>query len=165
MKKWYNQIERKILIEPLIDFAGTAPNDYKIFCFSGQPFFVQVDSDRFSDHKRAFYSTDWELIDFGLMYPREFDRADAPPHLRTMLDLATKLAAGFAFCRVDFYDLPDGPRFGETTFCPGAAHERFDPVSADEWLGAIWKSAASGNRLPLSAATSFAKYRAYGKLQ
>ncbi|CAA9518304.1 MAG: hypothetical protein AVDCRST_MAG09-1878 [uncultured Sphingomonas sp.] len=137
---WYDRIPRQLLVEPLI---GNGPlNDYKLLVFNGRVHFVQVDSRRFTDHRRTFFSPLWELQPFRLRFERETDELPRPPHLRLMIELAERLGAGFDFVRVDFYDLPDGPLFGEMTFTPGAGCDPFYPPEYDLRLGELWPAAA-----------------------
>jgi hypothetical protein len=55
-----------------------------------------------------------------------------------MLRAATTLADGFRFMRVDLYDTPKGPLFGELTFAPEAGLCRFKPPAFDLELGESW---------------------------
>jgi hypothetical protein len=55
-----------------------------------------------------------------------------------MIEIAETLGAPFDFVRIDLYDLPDGPRFGEITFTPGSGFERFYPDNYDRVLGDFW---------------------------
>ena len=43
---------KMIFVEEFLDFKGKSPNDYKVFCFNGDPKYIQVDYDRFDQHKR-----------------------------------------------------------------------------------------------------------------
>jgi len=83
-REWvYKHLPRHILIEELIDDgSGAAPADYKFFCFHGQPVMIQVDTGRFSGHRRAFYSAEWELLDIALTYPPIGRPVARPRHLR-----------------------------------------------------------------------------------
>ena len=55
-------------------------------------------------------------------------------HLR---DAAETLGRHFSFATIDFYDLPEGPKFGEITFTPSSGHKRFTPDEHDMRLGAL----------------------------
>ena len=58
----YDDVERKILVERMmVDADHGVPLDYKFFCFHGKPYFVQVDIDRFGDHRRNIYDIGWNL--------------------------------------------------------------------------------------------------------
>ena len=48
------------------------------------------------------------------------------------------MADGFRFVRVDLYDLPQRPLFGEMTFSPEAGLCRFEPAGFDLELGESW---------------------------
>jgi hypothetical protein len=55
-----------------------------------------------------------------------------------MLRAAATLANGFRFARVDLYDTPKGPLFGEITFAPEAGLCCFEPKEFDFKLGEAW---------------------------
>lgn len=137
-ERWYNRIDRKLLVEPLI---GDNLRDYKFFVFGGKVKFMEVDTDRFSRHKRCFYDPQWRRLEFSLGYPLETRPIEKPIHLATMLDVAEKLASGFDFVRVDLYDLEQGPKFGELTFTPDSGHKRFRPDKYDFIFGDLWRQA------------------------
>ncbi|OQW58413.1 MAG: hypothetical protein A4S17_11690 [Proteobacteria bacterium HN_bin10] len=152
-REWaYGQIKRQILIEPLIANGGPL-NDYKFWVFDGAVRFVQVDLERFQKHRRQFYNPQWERLDFALKYPSAPDDIPAPKHLSRMLAAAETLAAGFRFLRVDLYDTPDRPLFGELTLAPEAGLCRFSPDRIDLELGEAWSYPAAsqgGGAQPVS---------------
>jgi hypothetical protein len=139
-REWaYGEVEREILIEPFIGATdGAAPDDYKFWVLDGAVRFIQVDFGRFSEHTRQFYTPAWKRLDVRMHYPAAKTRAPAPPHLDLMLDAARRLAEGFRFARVDLYDTPTGPLFGEMTFAPEAGLTRFEPKDFDLKLGESW---------------------------
>lgn len=137
-REWaYGNVQRELLIEPFIG-EGRAPDDYKFWVFDGAVRFVQVDHNRFSRHTRQFYSPAWKRLDFRMNYPDTPATEPAPEHLARMLEAATKLAEGFRFVRVDLYDTPQKPLFGEMTFSPEAGLCRFEPAGVDLELGERW---------------------------
>lgn len=137
-REWaYGQVKRRFLIEPLIA-NGDSLNDYKFWVFDGAVRFVQVDLGRFHMHRRQFYTPQWERLDFTLKYPSAPHDVPAPRHLSRMLAAAETLAAGSRFLRVDLYDTPDGPLFGELTLAPEAGLCRFSPDRMDLELGEAW---------------------------
>lgn len=135
-EEWYNRIDRKILVEPMI---GDDPLDFKMFVFDAKVECIQVDTDRRTGHKRAFFSRDWERLPFTMRFPKDDRQIPKPKHLERMIELAEVLGRDMSFVRIDFYDLPDGPRFGEFTFSPGAGFERVHPARYDAQLGSLWK--------------------------
>ena len=65
----------------------------------------------------AFYDLNWNQLPCVYSYPKINETIPRPKNLDLMIQLAEKLAAGFAHVRVDFYDLNDGSlKFGEMTF-------------------------------------------------
>lgn len=139
-REWpYKNVPRRILAEQfMVDESGYELKDYKIFCFEGEPVFIQVDFDRFAStgHKRNLYSTDWTLLEFDYGYPSEHSREiERPANLDEMLELARKLSAGQSFLRTDFYSINGDARFGEMTFYPGSGFEKFEPEEWDSKLG------------------------------
>lgn len=135
-REWvYRNIAPQIMIERFLeDENGNIPQDYKLFCFNGDPRYIQVDVDRFGDHTRAYYDTRWQRQPFTILYEQFSGEVPRPPQLSVMLDAARKLAAGIPFVRVDFYSLPE-IKFGEMTFYPEAGHGRFVPEEWDLRLG------------------------------
>ena len=138
-REWaYKESPRKILIEHFLDGPdGQSPYDFKIFCFNGSPGFVQVDTDRFSRHRRSFYDLNWQQLPFGLEYPIESRALPRPMGLDKMIEIAKKLSKQFPFVRCDLYDCDGKVYFGELTFYPGKGTERFSPQKADIDIGAM----------------------------
>lgn len=132
---WYDLIDRNLLVEPIL---GEDLMDYKFFVFHGECKLIQIDTGRFFEHKRCFYSTSWERVPIRLKYAVEHTPIARPKHLKEMIYSAERLGADFDFVRVDLYETPHGPRFGEMTFSPGSGYERFTPRSYDAYLGSLW---------------------------
>lgn len=138
-ENWYHLIDPQLLIEPMLSPPGGLA-DYKCYAFHGRVEFMQADVGRHGNHRRAFYDRDWTQLPFtkgsipiepGVVIP-------PPPHLAAIISAAETLSAGWDFVRVDFYDLPEGPRFGEMTFCPGAGYGRYHPDEYDRITGELW---------------------------
>lgn len=113
--------------------------DYKIFTFNGKVQYIEVDYDRFIDHHRNFYSTDWQYVPFAIRYPTDPQKdIPKPVCLSEMLSIAEKLAekAGSPpFLRVDLYVINDQPYWGELTFFHETGMGQFDPREYDDLLG------------------------------
>lgn len=140
-REWvYKDIEPRILVEEFIDDgSGNVPNDYKFFVFDGKVDMVQVDTARFTDHRRRLYSPTWERLGALLQYDDVIGDVPRPPHLAEMITAAATLGAGLDFVRADFYDTGERIYFGELTNYPGAGLDRFRPTEFDRWLGERWK--------------------------
>lgn len=135
---YYAKMKPQILVEPFIAGTGELPTDYKIFCFAGEPKYIQVDTDRESDHKRVFYDTNWERQSFRFGYPMEPRDIPRPDNLPLLLACAGKLAAGFGFMRTDFYVVDGKILFGEMGFTPEAGFHKFYPGEMDRVFGDMW---------------------------
>lgn len=55
-----------------------------------------------------------------------------------MIAAAETLSAGFAFVRVDLYEVSGQPRFGEMPFYPGSGLDPFNPPELDGIMRASW---------------------------
>ena len=142
----YKNIQKQIVHEPLLlDATGNIPMDYKFFMCSGKPLMIQVDMDRLTNHTRQLYSTNWELLDFGLKFPRSPTPIEKPEKLDAALDIAAALSRDFPLCRVDLYLLPDSViKAGEVTFFPEGGGGAFSPSSADFEMGRKVKELLGG---------------------
>ncbi len=138
-ERWYNRIRRRLFIEPLLGLPGAPPPDYKFFVFDGEVAMIQVDTDRLTSPRRDVYDPSWTRIPVSYHHPASGRDIAPPPHLDEMLEVARALGRGIDFVRVDLYDLPAGPVFGEMTFAPGGGFRPFTPVSFDKELGARWQ--------------------------
>lgn len=130
-REWpYKNVKPRIIAEKyMTDESGTELKDYKIFNFDGKPEFIQVDYNRFVEHRRNLYSTDWKYMEKAIQYATDPSvQIQKPQKLDEMLDLAKKLSAGIPHVRTDFYSIDGGKiYFGELTFYHGSGFEKFDP--------------------------------------
>jgi hypothetical protein len=139
-REWcYRDIPPRILVEEWLGGDdGGVPIDFKFFCFGGVPRFVQVDVQRFTDHRRNIYDPAWNRLPVALHYDNFDWPMPAPETLDAMLDLAATLAAGLDFIRVDLYSVRGQVVFGEMTNYPGNGFERFAPDEYDLVFGDAW---------------------------
>ena len=136
-KEWaYKNVRPRVVCEPLlVDRAGELPLDYKVFCFAGEPRFVQVDFDRFTNHTRAFYDCEWRKQTFSVGYPLSEKTVSRPQELEQMLDLARSLSREIPFLRVDQYLVSGEVFIGELTVYPGNGMEKFTDERWNKELG------------------------------
>lgn len=135
LDEWgYSKIEPGLIVEPFVGEGEEPPHDYKIYVFNGVAEVVQVHTDRLTDHRWVQYDRDWNRVSAGTDLP-------PPCGLVPMLAAAEALAQGHDFLRVDFYDTPGRPLFGEFCLYPGSGLDPFDPIALDEHLGAKWRDA------------------------
>lgn len=139
-REWvYEKIPHRIVCEKYIDANGDDLRDYKFFCFSGEPKYIQVDGDRFVNHKRAYYDCNWEKMDFQYAGYDRYYSAEKPLKLNEMLEVAKRLSEPFPFSRIDLYNVGERVIFGEITFFPDAGFGLFEPEQADYDLGEMLK--------------------------
>jgi hypothetical protein len=134
----YRDVPPQIICEHLLlDERNKVPKDYKVFCFNGEPLLIQVDLDRFEDHRRSIYDASWTLQPFTYTYPLP-EYPQAPPRmLHKMLACARTLSRPFAFVRVDFYAIGQRVYCGEMTFYPEGGCGRMEPEEYDYRVGAM----------------------------
>ena len=137
-REWpYKNITPRIIAEAyMTDESGTELKDYKIYTFGGEPYLIQVDFDRFHNHRRNLYTTEWEYIDETIEYPKDPNvKIAKPEHLEEMLECSRKLAAGTISLRTDFYSINGKIYFGEITFYQEAGFAHFEHEKFAEKLG------------------------------
>ena len=137
-REWpYKNVRPRIIAEKYMeDESGWQLKDYKIFCFNGEPGFVEVDYDRYVGHKLNVYDLNWQFIDFYMTSPNDVNvKIEKPQQLDLMLNKARQLSKGIPFVRVDFYSINDKIYFGELTFHPGSGLIDFHPREYDKIVG------------------------------
>lgn len=139
---WYANIPPRILAEEFLNdasFGGSkVPPDFKFFVFQGLVAMIQVDVDRYTDHRRTLYDRQWRKIEATYTYPLGPD-ISRPVNLDEMIWVAETLGRDLDFVRVDLYSI--GTKrvvFGEMTFAPESGRGPFYPRELDYWLGDQW---------------------------
>jgi len=146
-REWpYKDVKPRIIAEKYMsDSSESGIDDYKIFNFDGEPAFIEVDYDRFVDHKRNLYSIDWEYINASIQFPNDAKhQISKPVVLEEMLDVARKLSNGFVHMRTDFYCIDDHVYFGEITLFHGSGFEKFTPEEFGVTMGEYLKLPSGG---------------------
>ena len=137
-REWpYKNITPRIIAEAyMTDESGIELKDYKIYTFGGEPYLIQVDFDRFHNHRRNLYTTEWEYIDETIEYSKDPNvKIAKPEHLEEMLECSRKLAAGTISLRTDFYSINGKIYFGEITFYQEAGFAHFEHEEFAKKLG------------------------------
>lgn len=143
-EKHYAGITPKIIFEKALLLDGKPPTDYKFNVLNSKPngasyIFVEVFGGRLEKPTENFFLEDWSAIPFTLT-PSEEPSNDpellAPPaNLKTMLDLAKKLASPFGYLRVDLYSYKGQIYVGELTITPAGGNYKITPPEWDLILG------------------------------
>lgn len=128
----YKEVKPRIVCEEFLGDTNEVPEDYKVFCFGGNPEFVTVDVGRFRKHAQFYYDTNWNLFQMDSEYvPEPGQTVKKPVLLDKLLESAKLLSKGMRFVRVDFYIVNNKLYFGELTFYPAAGYKRYTPVEVD----------------------------------
>ncbi|EPG7578470.1 ATP-grasp fold amidoligase family protein [Providencia huaxiensis] len=135
----YENIPKKVFIEEYLDFDGTSPDDYKLFVYHGKVIYIQVDTDRFTLHKRNMFDRDWNDLNFNYSHPRKSPPPKKPDFLDSMINISESIGTNFDFVRVDLYFYKNQVTFGELTIYPGAGFEKFPDYTWDLAFGQPWK--------------------------
>lgn len=142
-REWaYTRIAKsRIVVEEFLEIKANPDGgleDFKIFCFNGEPFCVVHDGDRYIGHKRNFYDLDWNNLHIGSDCISFDSDAPRPATLEEMIATARRLSKGFPFVRVDLYSVEDKVYFGEMTFYPWSGYVQYEPDDFDFKLGSIF---------------------------
>jgi len=138
-REWaYKNIPRTIVAEKLLLNAyGNIPMDYKFFCFNGNVKLIQVDYNRFGEHKRNLFDPNYKRIDGTLLYPPSPEQSQKPEHFNQAKKIAESLSCEFNFIRVDLYLMEEKVYFGELTNYPGNGFQPFKPESLECKMGSF----------------------------
>ncbi len=131
-REWnYQNQKPRIIVEKYLEDDSGELRDFKVFCFNGNPQFVQIDENRTSNHKRVYVDCE------GKPLPIKDSQAHGIPSQirfsdvqKEMIQIAADLSKPFPHVRVDFYEQNGRIIFGEMTFFDGSGFYSFDP---DEW--------------------------------
>ena len=138
---YYYDVKPKVIVEEYLSDLAFGADDYDVLCFHGEPKFIYVKSNHFSQGKTlatypvSFYSLDWEFMDVKYEgYPHS-NTIPKPRHLEEMLDISRKLSEGIPFVRVDFFDTEKTLYLAEMTFVAYAGMRHYEPDSFDLEMG------------------------------
>lgn len=127
----YKGIERYIFAEELMKSENNGGiNDYKFFCFNGNPEIMFVATERDVDCKFDFFDMDFNHLNIYNIHPNSNKSLPKPKKFEEMKRLASQLSQGIKFVRIDFYEIDDKIYFGEFTFFHAGGFSYFKP---DEW--------------------------------
>ena len=134
----YKGIEPWIIAEELMVDASSPEKsieDYKFFCFNGEPRLMFVATDRGVDLRFDFFDMDFNHLDITNIHPQSGKVIEKPKHFEEMKEIATKLSKGMKFVRIDLYDFNGKIYFGEYTFFHGGGFCLFYPLEWEKRLG------------------------------
>lgn len=130
----YKNITPKIVCEQYLEQDNGALEDYRFFCFHGEPYCLFVD---YMHVNRNAYDMNWQKLDIEYGRPSIDITTPKPDNFALMLELAKKLAGNFPHVRVDLYVLGKKVYVGELTFSSMGGLGPFTPRTADFELGQL----------------------------
>ncbi len=125
----YSLIEKKMFVEVSL---GVNLSDYKVYCYNGHCSIIQVDVNRFSNHKRAIFNENWETLNINYVYNQPEITPEEPFLLGEMLKKSNEIAINFPFVRIDWYVAENQLYLGELTFHPEGGLGPFDSKNEDK---------------------------------
>lgn len=138
-QEWaYKNIKPKIIIEKFLKEEGQQSLiDYKFYCFDGTPKFIDVHIDREKSHQQGCFDLSFNLLPFGKTKKYSAISSDIkkPKNLSEMVKIAKKLSNNIPFVRVDLYSINGKTIFGEMTFYPSDARNKFYPENYNLIIG------------------------------
>lgn len=142
-KQWgYKDIPPRFMAEKyLSELNQSSLIDYKFYCFSGEPKFVEVHHDRGAkSYKSGFFGLDLEPLPFhDGHWEQKLEHTERPLNYDLMIDLARTLADDLPFVRVDFYNIEGRIIFGEMTFYPAGGTLDFEPDEYNRLVGDLFQ--------------------------
>ncbi len=142
-QEWaYKDVKPKIVIEKFLkEENNNALIDYKFYCFNGEPKFIDVHLDRDKDHKQGCFDLDFNQLPF--IKSKKFNNISSdiqkPINFKEMVNVTKLLAKNLPFVRVDLYSINGKTIFGELTFYPGDARNKFYPEKYNKIIGDYFK--------------------------
>lgn len=130
----YRKIRPRILAEQYMEVPGGI-DDYKFFCFNGDPKLMFVATDRSTDCRFDFFDMEFNHLDIYNIHPNA-DRAVSKPALfEKMKQISATLSQGIKHVRIDLYEINGQIYVGEYTFFHGGGFWLFNPEEWERRLG------------------------------
>ena len=132
----YKNVKPRIFAEELVkNLDSGAINDYKFFCFNGEPKLMFVATDRDTDCRFDFFDMDFNHLDIQNIHPNADVIPEKPEKFEEMKEIARKLTKDIPCVRLDLYQIENEVYFSEYTFFHGGGFWLFKPEEWEEKLG------------------------------
>jgi len=141
-QEWaYRDVPPRLVVEKFLKEEGKCSLvDYKFYCFDGKAKFIDVHLDREEDHKQGCFDLDFTPLPFTKGSKQCIsNNIEKPTNLDEMVKLSEILAQQLPFVRVDFYSVNGKTIFGEMTFYPADARNKFYPLEYNTIIGDYFK--------------------------
>lgn len=134
----YKGLDRCILAEKMMideQAPESSIEDYKFFCFNGEPKVMFIATDRSTDCRFDFFDMDFNHLDIVNIHPNSDKVIAKPNKFEEMKAIAAKLSQGIPFVRIDLYEINGKIYFGEYTFFHGGGFRLCEPPEWERKLG------------------------------
>ena len=130
----------RIIVEKMLERdANNDLIDYRMFCFNGKLFCLQMTAEYVDDHaggRKGWLDKNFVLMPYKNADYRSIDQQpEKPKNWDKMVQIAETLAEGFPHVRVDLYNVDGNIHFAEMTFVSGGGYSKWEPDSFDFLLG------------------------------
>lgn len=127
----YKKLKPRLIAEKFMESSdGSGLNDYKFFCFDGEPRIMYVATERAVEARFDFFDMDFTHLNIQNIHDNSDKTIAKPRTFEKMKEIARQLSQGMKFVRVDLYEINGEVYFGEFTFFHGGGFYLFHP---DEW--------------------------------
>lgn len=134
----YSYIKPKIICEEFLeDKENDLPLDYKFYCFDGHVECLLLCSERSYKMRADYFDINWHPIDYSKKEYQSNKVHNKPKNFDKMLEIASALSKGFAFVRVDLYNIDGKIYFGEMTFTPSSGVLHRNTQKSLDYLGSL----------------------------
>jgi len=132
----YKKVKSMIMAEKYMVPEGARDiEDYKFFCFNGEPEIMFVATERSRDCKFDFYDMNFNHLDIVTIHPQSGKILPKPVSFDRMKEIASVLSKGIKAVRIDLYEIDGKIYFGEYTFFHGGGFYLFTPEEWEKKLG------------------------------
>lgn len=136
----YRYAVPKIIAEKyMFDEKQKELDDYKFFCFDGEPKFVEITTGKGKDKQRGYYDLKLNPMPFTLGNAYNNPIAEDLNFIPEMGEIAKTLSAGLKHVRIDLYNINNQIFFGEYTFHHSGGLFEVNPILWDEKIGDMIK--------------------------
>lgn len=132
-------LPRIVAEQYMFDESQKELNDYKFFCFDGEPKFVEITTGKGKTRQRGYYDFNLNPMPFTLGNASNNPVTENINFIPEMAKLAQILSKGLKHVRIDLYYINDQIYFGEYTFHHSGGLFEVNPVLWDEKIGDMIK--------------------------
>ncbi|MBO2523024.1 MAG: glycosyl transferase [Bacteroidetes bacterium] len=142
-REWpYKNVKPRIIAEQFMseDEQKAELKDYKWFCFNGEPEYLFIATDRFTNGEQTkfdFYDSSFNHLPIINGHPNASVEIKKPESFEHMKEIAARLSQNIPHVRVDLYDIKGKIYFGELTFYHWSGFMPFDPHEWDVKFGEL----------------------------